>query len=173
MRKIILKNILLTLVLVMISANCQAASNDILKVGDSWNKAFGDSISQVLVKSKYTKAFLFKYERGKSARANSKRLKRKQHFLLKFLLSNPRMTQRDEIVYGNFTPCIGFELKKSNKEKVYVFVDLGLGKWSICDSKSRQIRRFDIEGYELLRFCTMLYPTEEFIMGIYNNRLSK
>ena len=80
------------------------------------------------------------------------------------------MTQQDKIVYGHFTPCIGFELKKSNKEKVYVYVDLGLGKWSINDTESKQIKRFDIE---LLRFCAMLYPTDKFITGVYNNRLNK
>lgn len=43
----------------------------------------------------------------------------------------------------------------------------------ICNAQNKQIKRFDIEGYELLRFSTMLYPTDEFMTSIYNNRLSK
>lgn len=83
------------------------------------------------------------------------------------------MTKQDKIVYGHFTPCMGFELKKSHKQKVYILVDLGLGKWAIYNAESKLIKRFDTEGYELLRFCAMLYPTNEFITGVYNNRFNK
>lgn len=173
MRKSSFKHILLALVLILTSVSCQATSKEILKADSCWSKAIGDSISEIIVKSKHTKTFLCKYEKGKSIRTDFKKLRRKYQFLLRFLLSNPQMTQQDNIVYGHFTPCIGFELKKSNKEKVYVYVDLGLGKWSINDTESKQIKRFDIEGYELLRFCAMLYPTDKFITGAYNNRLNK
>lgn len=136
-------------------------------------KALGDSISHIIQSSRHIRTFICNTDKGKITNTNIKKLSRKQNYLFKFLLSNPQMSKHDEVVFGHFSPCIGFELKKSNKEKVFIYADFGLGKWMICNAQNKQIKRFDIEGYELLRFSTMLYPTDEFMTSIYNNRLSK
>lgn len=173
MRKSFFKNILLAFALVLASASCQAASKDKTKADSCLCKALGDSISHIIQSSRHIRTFICNTDKGKIINTNIKKLSRKQNYLFKFLLSNPQMSKHDEVVFGHFSPCIGFELKKSNKEKVFIYADFGLGKWMICNAQNKQIKRFDIEGYELLRFSTMLYPTDEFMTSIYNNRLSK
>lgn len=173
MRKSFFKNILLAFALVLASASCQTASRDKIKADSCLTKALGDSISHIIQSSRHIRTFICNTDKGKITNTNIKKLSRKQNYLFKFLLSNPQMSKHDEVVFGHFSPCIGFELKKSNKEKVFIYADFGLGKWMICNAQNKQIKRFDIEGYELLRFSTMLYPTDEFMTSIYNNRLSK
>ena len=108
-----------------------------------------------------------------SIKTNAKRLNKSQRGILHFILADSCMVKGNAIVYGKFTPCLGFVFKKSCSKKVYIDVDLGLGKWAVSDSKGKLLKQFDIEGNDLLRFSAMLYPSDEFIMWIYKSRQNK
>ena len=136
-------------------------------------KVLGDSISQIVTSAKSIKAYVWKSDNHKDIKTNAKRLNKSQRSILHFILADTSMVKGNAIVYGKFTPCLGFVLKKSHSQKVYIDVDLGLGKWAVSDRNGKLLKQFDIEGKNLLRFSAMLYPSDEFIMGIYNNRQSK
>lgn len=127
-------------------------------------KALGDSISQIVTSAKNIKAYVWKSENHKDIKINVKRLNKSQRGILHFILADSCMVKSNAIVYGKFIPCLGFVLKKSCSKKVYIDVDLGLGKWAVSDSKGKLLKQFDIEGNDLLRFSTMLYPSDKFIM---------
>lgn len=171
MKKKLFTRCLLALVICMTSVSCHASTST--KADSCLSKALGDSIANIIGFAKHINAFTYYTDNGNISTKGIKKLHKNERFLIKFLLSNPQMTQQDQIVYGHFSPCIGFELKRNRREKVYVFVDLGLGKWSVSDAHSKMIKRFDTTGYELLHFCATLYPNDEFITGVYHNRLSK
>lgn len=171
MKKKLFTRYLLALVICMASVSSHASTPT--KVDSCLTKALGDSIANIIGFAKHINAFTNYTDNGNITAKGIKKLHKNERYLLKFLLSNPQMTQQDQIVYGHFSPCIGFELKRNKRETVYVFVDLGLGKWSVSDANSKMIKRFDTAGYELLHFCASLYPNDEFIIGIYHNRLSK
>lgn len=159
--------------LLIVPLTSSAATNKKQQTDSCLSKVLGDSLSNIITSEKTTKAYIWKNENGKDIKAEVKRLNQKERHLLRFILTNPLMTKTNNIVYGKFTPCIGFEIKKSKTQKVYINIDLGLGKWSISDYKGKELKLYDIEGYDLLRLSAWLYPSDTFITGIYNNRLNK
>lgn len=152
---------------------CSATNSTKPQADSCLSKVLGDSISNMITSSKTIKSYIWKRESGKTIKSEERKLDRKQRYLLHFILANPLMSKTNAVVYGKFTPCIGFEFKKTNRKKVYADIDLGLGKWSVRDTNGKLLKCYDIEGYALLQLCALLYPSDEFIMGIYNNRLNK
>lgn len=170
MKKIFSQCLWVFLLLMTVSA-CHAAKNSrVVQTDSCLAKALGDSISQIVTSAKSIKAYVWKSENHKDIKTNVKRLNKSQRGILHFILADSNMVKGNAIVYGKFTPCLGFVLKKSWFKKVYINIDLGLGKWAVCDGKGKLLKQFDIEGNDLLRFSAMLYPSDEFIVGIYNNR---
>lgn len=178
MRKIIVGKLLWVCALLMVMVSCNAstpskqnltADTCLNKVDSCLNKVLGDSIAQIITSARYIKSYVWKNKEDKDTIVCYKRLHRCQRNLLRFIITDPEITKKNSIVYGRFVPCVGFVIKKSRTKKIYIDVDLGLGKWSVSDSKRKEIRRFDINSNNLLRFCASLYPTDVFIMSIYNN----
>lgn len=173
MKKIFSQCLWVFLLLMTVSA-CHAAKSAKMVQSDSClAKALGDSISQIVTSAKNIKAYVWKSENHKDIKTNAKRLNKSQRGILHFILADSCMVKGNAIVYGKFTPCLGFVFKKSCSKKVYIDVDLGLGKWAVSDSKGKLLKQFDIEGNDLLRFSAMLYPSDEFIMWIYKSRQNK
>lgn len=173
MKKIFSQFLYVFLLLMTVSA-CHAAKHSPKVQADSCLvKVLGDSISQIVTSAKSIKAYVWKSENYKDIKTNAKRLNKSQRGILHFILADSCMVKGNAIVYGKFTPCLGFVFKKSCSKKVYIDVDLGLGKWAVSDSKGKLLKQFDIEGNDLLRFSAMLYPSDEFIMWIYKSRQNK
>lgn len=173
MKKIFSQFLWVFLLLMTVSACHAAKTSRVVQTDSCLVKALGDSISQIVTSAKSIKAYVWKSENHKDIKTNAKRLNKSQRGILHFILADSCMVKGNAIVYGKFTPCLGFVFKKSCSKKVYIDVDLGLGKWSVNDRNGKLIKQFDIEGNDLLRFSAMLYPSDEFIMGIYNNRQNK
>lgn len=159
--------LLLLCLTTVLTTNCTAETSrpkdDSVEYAEqSIRKAVGDSICNILMESKVT-VMLIQNDKGETVYSEEKKLSKDELAVLKFLLKDPDMTSRDDVVYGIMRPCIKFKFSKSKKEFVCLSLDFGLHKWSILDAEGKELLRYNIGNKEMLRFCHYLYPDNKFI----------
>ena len=133
-----------------------------IEVDSIMYQALGDSIGDLLSKSKCVKLIIHELENDSVKLQKSLRFRKTERSILQFILSNPWNYQSDNMVYGRFLPSFQILIKKGNEECTLNF-DFGLRKWNVCDKMGKEIKRFDLNSNEMLRFAQMQFPEDKFI----------
>lgn len=147
------------------SSKNEAAISDRMrpvKVDSIMYQALGDSIGDLLLKSKYVKLMIHESGNDSVEIWKSLRFRKNERSILRFILANPRNYQSDKAVYGRFLPSFQILFKKGKAQCTLNF-DFGLYKWNVCDEKGKEIKRFDLNSNEMLRFAQMHFPEDELI----------
>ena len=124
----------------------------------SADKILADSISTVILEAKEIKAMLLPTPND-SLSGKSIKLKTVNKEIFKFIISDPKNYESDEIVYGKPHPSIKV-LVKNKKASLDLGFDLGLRKWLICDEKGDTLKQYDIKTDDMLRFAHRLFPND-------------
>ena len=125
-------------------------------------QAVGDSIFTFISKAKIVEMSLLTAPQDSLAKSESIKLNRSERGILGFVLCDIRNFQSNDTVYGKFQPTLRITYKRKMQICILNF-DMGLGKWNICDKNGVELRRYDLEAYNLLRFACMMFPEDEFI----------
>ena len=88
--------------------------------------------------------------------------------VLRFLVSDPKMFMEDIPNYGVIMPQVKILFEKSKSEKVEMALDFGLRKWVLIDGTGKELKRYALTKYELLRFAHCIFPNDEMITNLYN-----
>ena len=70
--------------------------------------------------------------------------------------------------YGVIMPQVKILFEKSKSEKVEMALDFGLRKWVLIDETGKELKRYALTKYELLRFAHCIFPNDEMITNLYN-----
>ena len=80
--------------------------------------------------------------------------------LVQFIISNPKNYDGDMAVYGQFMPCFKLTFIRK-KESCILNFDFGLKKWTVCDSKGKGIKTYNLPSDDMLRLANMLFPEND------------
>lgn len=133
-----------------------------IKACNTMYQALGDSIGDLLSKSKCVKLIIHESGKDSIKMQKSLRFRKDERSILRFIISNPQNYQTDKVVYGRFLPSFQILFKKGKAQCTLNF-DFGLHKWNVCDEKGKEIKRFDLNSNEMLRFAQMHFPEDELI----------
>ena len=123
-------------------------------------QVLGDSIGDLLSKAKCVKLAIYESGNDSVEIQKSLRFRKNERSILRFILANPWNYQSDKAVYGRFLPSFRILFKKGKAQCTLNF-DFGLHKWNVCDEKGKEIKRFDLNSNEMLRFAQMHFPEDE------------
>lgn len=129
--------------------------------------AIGDSACNLLMNAKVS-SMLIVDNNGDTVYTDEKKLMRDDLCILRYLLQDPDMVTDSMPVHALVIPCIRFKFSKTKNEVIYLNLDFGLREWTLTDIDGKQVARYSLSKYEMLRFCHYLYPENEFITERYN-----
>ena len=123
--------------------------------------AVGDSIYRIIVEAKKIKAEEIKMTNDTTQATISTEIKvqGKMIPLVQFIISNPKNYDGDMAVYGQFMPCFKLTFIRK-KESCILNFDFGLKKWTVCDSKGKGIKTYNLPS-DMLRLANMLFPEND------------
>ena len=121
-------------------------------------KSFADSITTVILESKDFTAILLPTPND-SLSGKTMKLKTVDKEIFKFIISDGKNYESDEIVYGITRPSLKV-IVKNKKTSLQLGFDLGLRKWLICDEKGDTLKQYDIKTDDMLRFAHRLFPED-------------
>ena len=165
--KIGIRNIFTCLIFSLICAGCNAkdvkCKRSMYAVIDSTMRAeIGDSISAIVCNSKKVVVERIKEKNGSVELLSSQKLSGQECSLLTFLIVSNDGYGHLSRVFGLFRPNVRFVFYKK-KSNVQVEIDFGLKQ--ICFKKANGdiIKMFDLKGDELLKFCNVLFPDDDYL----------
>lgn len=152
-------------------SSCRARTNKNVLPTAKMQKCLGDSLTKVLMGAKSINAELQGVSQTDSVSIHAK-LTRKQCYVLRFMVTNEKNFESNDIVYGKIMPNViyTFSYKKRN---VFIAVDFGLRKWQIQDENSRSLIQFDLKDDGLLYLTHLVFPENEMINYYYENKEKK
>lgn len=140
-----------------------------IKTDNVMYQVLGDSIGELLSSSKCVKLSICELGNDSVRLWKSLRFRKEERSILRFILGNPQNYQSDKKVYGRFFPSFQIFLKKG-KSKCTLNFDFGLRKWNVCDENGKEVKRFDLNSNEMLRFAQMQFPEDKFINELVNKK---
>ena len=142
------------------ASTCKGAKQDAPSAeADSLTEMnFADSIQKVIVESKVFTAVLLP-KPGDSLSGKTMKLKTVDKEIFKFVISDSKNYESDEIIYGIPRPSLKV-IVKNKKTCLHLGFDLGLRKWLIYDEKGDTLKQYDIKTDDMLRFAHRLFPED-------------
>lgn len=167
--------VFLAISFVAATASCSAKTSKVQKAkkmskmmyaNTDFEKSIGDSIQTIMMSGKAT-VMLMTTDSLKNQPLQVA-LSREDIQVLRFLVSDPKMFTEDIPNYGVIMPQVKILFEKSKSEKVEMALDFGLRKWVLIDGTGKELKRYALAKYELLRFAHCIFPNDEMITNLYN-----
>ena len=74
----------------------------------------------------------------------------------------------NDTVYGKYVPNFSLTFNAAKGQSCVANFDFGLGKWNICDSKGKEIVRYDLPTTDVLRLANQLFPECKYFSELLN-----
>lgn len=176
LNRLLCRAILLILLVGYISTSCSAHPSNVSKrdnktvVKDSvMRKALGDSVYSILTEAKAVEAALkLKTKDNKNDSIVNVKVSKNDKYVLDFILSAPSNYVSNDTVYGKYIPNFSLTFNASKGRTCIANFDFGLGKWNICDSKGKEIVRYDLPTTDVLRLANQLFPECKYFSDLLN-----
>ena len=132
-------------------------------------KALGDSVYTVLTEAKAVTASLkLKTKDNKNDSIVNVKVSKNDKYVLDFILSAPSNYVSNDTVYGKYVPNFSLTFNAAKGQSCVANFDFGLGKWNICDSKGKEIVRYDLPTTDVLRLANQLFPECKYFSELLN-----
>ena len=128
-----------------------------------------DSVSSIVLNPKAVIVQRLKVDKGKIKIIESCKLSRSEIGIASFQMATIEKNDTTSVVYGRFIPNVRYVFK-SGKAQIWVDADFGLGKIYFKNSKGDIIKRFDITDKNLLKFSSILFKEDEFLIHILKTK---
>ena len=147
-------------------SNANKRNNTTATKDSVMRKALGDSVYTVLTEAKTVTASL-KLKTKNDSIVNVK-VSKNDKYVLDFILSAPSNYVSNDTVYGKYIPNFSLTFNASKGRTCIANFDFGLGKWNICDSKGKEIVRYDLPTTDVLRLANQLFPECKYFSDLLN-----
>lgn len=165
---------LLCVILSLICSGCSAQtgkSTSMFAPIDSTMRAeVGDSISMIILKSKKIVAERVVLKNDTLSVQSKKKLKGEEASIVKFLFAVNESFTDSAVVFGKFSPSIRLTFAVSKKVYCTAYVDFGLKQISLKDKKGDIIKMFGLKDDSFIKFANVLFPNDEFLMFMLNQK---
>ncbi len=149
--------------------NFEPCDNSVIEKDSVMRKALGDSIYTILKDAKTVSASLkLKTKDNKNDSIVKVKVAKNDKYVLNFILSAPSNYESNDTVYGKYIPNFSLTFNAAKKQSCAANFDFGLKKWNICDSKGKEIAKFDLPTMDVLRMANLLFPDCDYFNVLLN-----
>ena len=128
--------------------------------------SLGDSICSIIVSPKKVKVERLVTNHSQPPIMSAKWLSKEEIGIATFLLMANDSITKQSPVFGKYSPNVKFSFF-SKKSLVIVEVDFGLQQ--VCFI-GRETKKFDVRENNILKFCNMLFPNDEYLSFLLKER---